>query len=73
MSYFVIIELYKKFISEGMGSELTRKKIKEHTGATRKYIYQVIRESPECQELSKQRRKQHDEQRKLAGGVPRWN
>jgi hypothetical protein len=51
MSHFVIIELFKQFMSEGWSTNVSRSKTCEHTKLLKSYVWRVISESDECQEL----------------------
>jgi hypothetical protein len=75
MSQLVIIELFKQFMSEGWSTNASRQMAREKTKLNRKYVWKVITESDECQELIKARIKQsHDNQRFLQQGENiTWN
>jgi hypothetical protein len=74
MSHFVIIELFKQFMSEGWSTNVSRQKTREQTKLNRKYVWKVITESDECQELIQARLKQsHNNMRFLQQGETTWN
>lgn len=59
MSQFVIIELFKQFMSEGWSTNMSRQKTKEQSKLRKHYVWKVINESDECQELIKARIEQN--------------
>jgi hypothetical protein len=73
MSHFVIIELFKQFMSEGWSINCSKGKVIDQTKLQHNYVRRVINEDPECQELMKAKKIYNKNKMKNTTGETTWS